>query len=293
MHSRTGRHGSGRVRAAWAVPATAAAVVLVTAPLTGAAPPHDAAARRTVGATAGWDEGRLRALYGSENRTIRTDRRVAALTFNAAWDDRGLDTVLAVLAHHGVPATFFPTGDFALRHPDAVRRIAAAGHGLGNHSHTHPRFARLTPSGRAREVLLADRAVRAASGTRPLPFFRFPYGATTPRHIAEVNALGFADIEFTADTKGYLGTAGGMTADRAVRRTVDALRPGAILQMHIGDPAGRTTVLDAEALPRVIDAYRSRGYRFAGLRDLLTGAAPRPAARPLPVPPTVGHPAPR
>ncbi|MGI5336354.1 polysaccharide deacetylase family protein [Streptomyces sp. CA-181903] len=218
-------------------------------------------------------------LDGSENRTFRTGRRLVALTFNAAWNTDGIGTVLAVLRQHHAPATFFLTGDFAERHPAAARSLAAAGHGIGNHSFSHPHFGELTPRERAAEVLSADRAIRAATGTAPLPFFRFPYGDTTPRQIAEVNALGFADIEFTTDTNGYLGPQGGMTVERTVRRVTDALRPGAIIQMHVGAPEGRHTVLDARALPAVLDALRSRGYGVADLARVMGGHADRPGPR--------------
>ncbi|GAA2719621.1 polysaccharide deacetylase family protein [Streptomyces luteosporeus] len=229
---------------------------------------------------------RLRALYGSENRTMPTRAHVVALTFNAAWDVEGIDTVLDVLRRRGAPATFFLTGDFADRHPSAARAIAAAGHGIGNHSYSHPHFEALRPQERAAEVLRADRAVRAATGTAPLPFFRFPYGDTTPQEIAEVNALGFADIEWTTDTKGYLGPARGMTVEEAVRRALDALRPGEIVQMHVGSD-GQDTVLDAAALPRIVDAVRARGYTITDLRSLLGtraawAAAPQCAGPPGP-----------
>ncbi|MEV7781125.1 polysaccharide deacetylase family protein [Kitasatospora sp. NPDC088351] len=70
-------------------------------------------------------------LLGTEVRRIPTEDRVLALTFNAAWNDTGLDTTLAVPRERTAPATFFPTGEFADRHPSAVRTMAAAGHGLG------------------------------------------------------------------------------------------------------------------------------------------------------------------
>ncbi|MER5784445.1 polysaccharide deacetylase family protein [Streptomyces mobaraensis] len=215
--------------------------------------------------------GPVERLYGSENRTFPTTRREVALTFNAAWDEAGLADVLRTLDRNDAPATFFPTGRFAERHPDAVRAMARR-HGVGSHSHTHPHFPRLTRAEAEEEVTAADRALRA-TGTVPLPFFRFPYGETTPQAIAHVNSLGLADIEWTTDTKGYLGTPGGMTVQQAVKRVADVLRPGAIIQMHIGSADGSGEVLDAEALPQIIDLVRARGYEVVDLRGLAGAAA--------------------
>ncbi|WP_441248346.1 polysaccharide deacetylase family protein [Kitasatospora sp. McL0602] len=236
------------------------AAVAATAVLMMCGVPGSASASSATGA------GRL---FGSEVREIPTGQHLVALTFNAAWDEDGLDTVLTVLRRQQAPATFFPTGQFAERHPAAVRAMAAAGHGVANHSYSHPPFAALTAQERQDEVDLADRAIRAAAGTAPLPFFRFPYGDTTPEQIAQVNALGYADIEWTTDTNGYLGTAGGMTTEKAVKRALDDLKPGEIIQMHIGSLDGQSPVLDAQALPQIIDAVHARGYQIVDLRTLL------------------------
>ncbi|MEU7428134.1 polysaccharide deacetylase family protein [Streptomyces sp. NPDC040750] len=118
------------------------------------------------------------------------------------------------------------TGEFADRHPEGVKRIAAAGYALGNHSSSHPYFKNLTVAGRQREVRAADRTLRAAGAVRAMtPFFPLPYSETSSAYISEVNAREFADIEFTADTNGWMGIEGGMSVDRAVRRALDVLRP--------------------------------------------------------------------
>ncbi|MFE3282536.1 polysaccharide deacetylase family protein, partial [Streptomyces sp. NPDC059233] len=90
--------------------------------------------------------------------------------------------------------------------------------------------------------------------------------------VADVNDLGYAAIEFTTDTNGYLGPAGGMSVDEAVERAVDALAPGAIIQMHVGS-TGDGVVLDAQALPRIVDAVQEEGYEVVDLRGLLLSPA--------------------
>ncbi|MGZ9928731.1 polysaccharide deacetylase family protein [Streptomyces sp. NC-S4] len=215
------------------------------------------------------------ALLGDEIRRLPTSRKVLALTFNAAWDVAGIDTVLAELRRRKLSATFFPTGEFAEAHPAAVRSIADAGHGLGNHSYSHPYFDDLSTAERADEVRRADAAIRAASGAEPLPFFRFPYSSTTAESVADVNDLGYAAIEFSTDTNGYLGPQGGMSVDKAVERAVDAFAPGAIIQMHVGGN-GSGVVLDAEALPLIVDAAVAEGYEVIDLRRFLEAA---PAGR--------------
>jgi peptidoglycan/xylan/chitin deacetylase (PgdA/CDA1 family) len=127
----------------------------------------------------------------------------------------------------------------------------------------------LTCQEREREVRRADRALRRATGAPPLPFFRFPYGDTPAQHVAEVNALGLADIEWTCDTNGYLGTANGMTTQQVIGRALRTLTPGKIIQMHVGTLPGTDTVLDAQALPQLIETIHARGYRIADLRSFL------------------------
>jgi peptidoglycan/xylan/chitin deacetylase (PgdA/CDA1 family) len=271
------RFAFGTLRAAFGGLAGAVAFVIVwttAVPANSHAPIASSAATRAAASVesrlppARSAPGPVEKLFGSEVRRIPTTRRVVALTFNAAWEETGVDAALAVLRERKAPATFFLTGQFAERHPAAARAMAAE-HGIGNHSYSHPRFGGLTSGEAAEEVLRADRAIRRASGAVPLPFFRFPYSATTARGIADVNALGFADIEFTADTNGYLGTAGGMTVQKAVDRAIAALTPGEIVQMHVGTPDGHGPALDVLALPRIIDALHARGYQVVDLRSLL------------------------
>ncbi|WP_442807018.1 hypothetical protein [Streptomyces sp. NBC_01294] len=63
-----------------------------------------------------------------------------------------------------------------------------------------------------------------------------------------------------------------MSVEKAVKRAVDAFTPGAIIQMHVGS-SGDGVVLDADALPLIIDAAQADGYEIIDLRGFLTEEA--------------------
>ncbi|MFQ5854511.1 MAG: DUF3473 domain-containing protein [Anaerolineae bacterium] len=62
------------------------------------------------------------------------------------------ERVLTLLREFGVQATFFVLGYVARMHPDLVERIAAEGHEIGLHGHSHRRVDRLTPTGFREEL---------------------------------------------------------------------------------------------------------------------------------------------
>jgi peptidoglycan/xylan/chitin deacetylase (PgdA/CDA1 family) len=69
---------------------------------------------------------------GYEHRlTSRSERSYGLL--------RGLPRILGALAEFDVLGTFYVPGVTAQRHPDEVRAIAAAGHEVAHHGHTHRR----------------------------------------------------------------------------------------------------------------------------------------------------------
>jgi polysaccharide deacetylase family protein (PEP-CTERM system associated) len=74
------------------------------------------------------------------------------------------ERVLAVLAEHRARATFFVLGWVAERHPDLVRRIAAAGHEVGSHGYAHQLLYRQTPAEFAGDLERSVAALRRALG---------------------------------------------------------------------------------------------------------------------------------
>jgi peptidoglycan/xylan/chitin deacetylase (PgdA/CDA1 family) len=208
------------------------------------------------------------ALLGQDWERIPTSQRVVALTFDGGSSDAAVDSVLSTLAAADVPATMFVTGDFARRYPAQVRRIAEAGHLVGNHSDRHRAFSDLTNAEIRAELARAERAIGSAGGVTG-PFFRFPYGARTPADIRQVNEAGYVCVRWSVDTLGWRGTTGGITADIVRQRVLQTARPGQIVLMHLGANPDDGTTLDADALPEVISGLRRLGYSFVTLEAML------------------------
>ena len=199
---------------------------------------------------------------------IPGDARVVALTFDAGASADGVDPILATLAERKAPASFFLTGDFASAFPE-VSRLIAASHPIGNHSQNHPDLTKLSDAEVRTDLRDAQASIKRATGVDPRPYFRFPFGAVDARTIGIVNAECYVPFRWAVDSLGWKGTSGGMSADKVFQRVVDALRPGAIVLMHVGANPDDGTTLDADALGRMIDEVRARGYTLVTLERVL------------------------
>ena len=78
------------------------------------------------------------------------------------------DRLLELLDRYGTRATFFVLGWIAERHPDLVRRIAAAGHEIGCHSFAHPVVFELTPEAFLQDLDRHLLAARMTVADRPV-----------------------------------------------------------------------------------------------------------------------------
>ncbi len=218
--------------------------------------------------SAAQDCGLPAALLGKDLSLVPGTAKVVALTFDAGANANGVPSILATLAGRQAPGTFFLTGAFVDAFPTASRQIAAA-YPIGNHTQNHKDLTQLTTAGVQTEIRTGAASIQRVTGVNPRPYFRFPYGAVNARIIATVNAECYVPFRWTVDSWGWKGTAGGMSADEVQRRVVGALRPGAIVLMHVGSNPDDGTTFDANALPRIIDEIRAQGYTLVTLERVL------------------------
>jgi len=126
-----------------------------------------------------------------------------ALTFddgpNPEWTPRLLD----ILAKHDVKATFFMLGKFASVHSELVRRVAAEGHLIGDHSWSHPKLS-YCPAQRIRDELKRTKDTLEQIVSAKVKFFRPPFGARRPAVFRIARELGLEPVLWNAMTDDWI-----------------------------------------------------------------------------------------
>ncbi len=123
-----------------------------------------------------------------------------------AWDtlpsrvEEATDRILEILHQHGVKSTCFILGWVAHRHPQLIRRIAAAGHEIACHSNWHRLVYDLTPGEFRQDTMDAIRIIEDASGQTPRSY-RAPSYSITAKSLWALEIL--AECGFTHDSSIY------------------------------------------------------------------------------------------
>jgi len=201
-------------------------------------------------------------------------KKVIALTFDDGWSARNGHLILNILVSQKVPATFFINGVYLAADPDLWREVADDGFVAGNHTYLHRDVTTMTQTAIVRDLQRNAQVWKAVTGQTMAPIFRPPYGARNAATDRAAAIAGYPDVILwdhpSNDTY--------RLSDRQMLRNAIAGRPGSIVLMHIGPDA------TPRILTRVIASYRSRGYTFVTIPQLLPPFHPAPAPKPVPLP---------
>jgi peptidoglycan/xylan/chitin deacetylase (PgdA/CDA1 family) len=208
--------------------------------------------------------GRASSVLGPSVYRGPRNRRAIALTFDDGPSE-STPLVLDLLHKYQTPATFFQIGANVERLPNVARAVCAAGHEIGNHSHTHPLFCFHSTEFIYREFARAQRAIADATG-RPPVLLRAPFGARWFGFRKAQRRLGLQGVMWTA-----IGYDWKLKADTIVGRMLAGVANGAILCLHDGrevraNPDIRETVA---TIGRLIPALRDQGYKFETVSRLI------------------------
>jgi cellulose synthase/poly-beta-1,6-N-acetylglucosamine synthase-like glycosyltransferase/peptidoglycan/xylan/chitin deacetylase (PgdA/CDA1 family)/spore germination protein YaaH len=202
------------------------------------------------------------------------------LTFDDGPDPVWTPKILDVLKQENVKAAFFVVGENGQANPELVKRIAAEGHEIGNHSFTHPNLAEVPSSVMDLELNTTQRLIESLTG-RSTRLFRAPYFGDAEPHTpdeveptVEAQNLGYISIGLHLDpddwkTRNDDGSP--HSADQIANEVFAAAENttpeerGSIVLLHDSGGDRSATV---EALPKIIEGLRQRGYEFTTIGDL-------------------------
>jgi peptidoglycan/xylan/chitin deacetylase (PgdA/CDA1 family) len=187
-----------------------------------------------------------------------------ALTFDDGPSPATME-ILSILAEFQVPATFFQCGVNVLRAPEISRAVHAAGHEIGNHSHTHPNCALKPSSFIDAEFARAQTVIAECTGIAPL-LLRAPYGVRWFGYREMQERLGLRGVMWSVIGRDWL-----LPAPAIARRVLSGACDGAIICLHDGrgtlkDPDAGSTI---EAVRRIVPTLLGNGYHFRTVSQLL------------------------
>jgi len=164
--------------------------------------------------------------------TGNTDEKVLYLTFDAGYENGYTEAMLDVLKEKRVPAAFFVLGSYIKANPEIVRRMAAEGHTVGNHTMRHPDMTRLCKAGFINELGEAEKMYRENVGAYIPRFYRPPSGKYSGDNLMWAKELGYktvfwslAYVDWDADAQ--------PSREKALGKLLPRLHPGAVILFHI------------------------------------------------------------
>ncbi len=197
-------------------------------------------------------------------RQVKTDQKAVALTFDDGPDPVNTPALLEVLEKNNAKATFFVLGSRAEKQPDLIKKMAEAGHELGNHSYSHADFNGKSDEFILEEIKKTSDILCRLTGQTP-EFFRPPGGYLSYAMVDLTKAEGLTIGYWTwqQDSKDWRD---GTTAAQIAEHIKKNIAPGQIIVLHDGASNGEQTV---KAMDILIPELNKQGYHFVTMSELL------------------------
>ena len=196
------------------------------------------------------------------------------LTFDDGPDPKYTPQILDILKKYHVPATFFLIGINAENNIPLVKRIYNEGYEIGNHTFTHPNMADVSRNRAVLEMSATRLLIECITGHSTV-MFRAPFNADSePESMQELvpvalsKQYNYLTIGESIDPNDWEPD---VSADTIYYRTVAQAEKGlgSIILLHDagGEEGARQATVDA--LPRIIEYFKSRGDTFTTVAELV------------------------
>ncbi len=211
---------------------------------------------------------------GAVTRAPAGYRRVA-ITFDDGPDPRYTPQILDILERYRVKACFFVIGSKAKAYPELIKKIALAGHEIGNHGFNHKAAWLLGPGGTTREITATEQTIETLTGQK-IRFCRPAWGLFNLFSICHCRLKGHKFVLWTYMSWDWTKRA---TPESIVRMVLGRVKDGSILIFHDSD----STLCSAKggparvvaALPVILEELSRKGLRVVPLEEIIMTAKTR------------------
>jgi peptidoglycan-N-acetylglucosamine deacetylase len=192
------------------------------------------------------------------------------LTFDDGPDPEFTPRILEILKREKVPASFFVVGAMVEKNIPLFKQIYNEGYEIGNHTYFHPDISKVSLERVILELNATRKLIESITGHSTI-LFRPPFNADAEPQtleevipVAESRKQNYITIGESIDPNDWEE---GVTAQQIIDRTKRDFDKGSMILLH--DAGGDSREATVQALPEIIRFYKSKGYEFTTIADIL------------------------
>lgn len=191
-------------------------------------------------------------LFPNFTWSIPTQEPVIYLTFDDGPHPEVTSWTLDQLQQYNAKATFFCVGDNIRKYPEVLDRVLNEGHSVGNHTFNHL-------NGWASENIPYFHNVRHCARQINSDLFRPPYGRLRPKQ-AQFLQRHYRIVMWDVLSGDFDVN---ISEEQCLQNVIKNTNPGSIVVFHDSEKANNKL---RYALPKVLDYFTAKGYRFDSLQ---------------------------
>ena len=201
---------------------------------------------------------RFNAYYAAD-----TEEKVLYLTFDAGYENGNTELILDALKKHQAPAAFFLVGNYLKTSPELVKRMAAEGHIVGNHTFHHPDMSKLsTKEAFEQELNDLETLYTEITGEPMKKYYRPPQGKYSEENLKMACDMGYQTFFWSLAYVDWYENQQ-PSKEEAFKKLLGRIHPGAVVLLH------STSNTNGQILDELLTKWEEMGYRFGSLDELV------------------------
>lgn len=191
-----------------------------------------------------------------------TSQKTIYLTFDCGYENGNTEAILDALKKHNAPGAFFVVGHMIESAPEIVKRMAAEGHVVGNHTFHHPDMSAISQKEAFQKELDSLAALyKETTGQELSRFYRPPQGKYSEENLKQAQELGWKTVFWSLAYVDW-NTDDQPAPEEAFGKLLPRIHNGAIVLLH------STSSTNAAILDELLTKWEAMGYTFHSLEEL-------------------------